>query len=1051
MSLHRRIASLVLYGALLMTAAPVAAQQTDSRIVGRISDASGAVLPGATVTITSRQTGAVRTVVTDMEGRYVVTNLAPGVYEVKGTLDGFAPRSGELAVGAGDVKPLDLALAVANVAEAVTVLADATVIDTTSAKIGVNVSPEEIKNLPVNGRNFANLMTLATGATSDGNGGWASVRFNGKSNQQNYLNYDGVDGSYVWDASPGYLNATGSQFRLQTSMESISEFRVNSGLAPAESGLGAGGNITVISKSGSNQFNGSLFNYFRNEALDSASKYDDKKQELNFNQFGGSVGGPIATNKTFFFGSYEGLKQTIGLSFTEAVPSAEAIRRIQAGEPVGSGSGQSPARTQAVAPLLAGFPQGTAASANPLLALATLNTTAEQSEHAISARVDHHFTNNQFLYARVLYSDGDVDTPDRTVTPRRVHATQQPLNVVVNHQSLFGTSVINELRVGFNRPKYDAIAFGPAGYDATQVSLSGTVTSQSIDARGTTGVARSGLLVRATSNASTNGQAYDPRSIAISDSVTLSHRAHTFKFGGEYRNIASKFQFLGSNEITYAGINEFIDNRPTQVAVSLDSPFFTPVQYYLIGFAQDTWRIGSRLTLELGLRYDYYAPVKEKDQQAKPFFIEENAFGTDPDYFYNPDKNNFSPRLSAVYQLGTKTAIRAGYGLFYGPGQFEDRIQPIENFIERRRVQSTDVPVLAYPVDPATYRNLLSVRGYTHDRPDEYNVQYGASVSHELPGAVNLTVGYTGSKGRDMFLRGVANTFDNVTRQRPVPSVGQVDYKTSGCLDGVVINGNPIRGCGEASYNALQIGVSRRFRSGFSGGLNYQYSHNEGTTQGSNEATTAGNTFDYNTEFGRNPTDIPHTFNGSVIYMLPFEGPWAGGWRVGGIVNSRSGVPINVTINRPDTLTLNGVTVTNVPGGNTRGTLRPDLIPGVDPYLKDGVRWLNPAAFAAPLPGTFGNLPRNFLRGPEFWQVDLMTSKDFRFGQNQGIQVTLQVFNITNRLNYEAPAAALPAGTIGQPFTDAVAGTFGYMLGPLNRTVGLGAARQTQIAIRYLF
>lgn len=159
----------------------------------------------------------------------------------------------------------------------------------------------------MNGRNFANLMTLATGATTDGNGGWASVRFNGKSNQQNYLNYDGVDGTYVWDASPGYLNATGSQFRLQTSMESIAEFRVNPGLAPAESGLGAGGNITVISKSGSNRFAGSVFEFFRNDALDSASKYDGQKQDLEYNQFGGSIGGPVATNKTFFFASYEGL------------------------------------------------------------------------------------------------------------------------------------------------------------------------------------------------------------------------------------------------------------------------------------------------------------------------------------------------------------------------------------------------------------------------------------------------------------------------------------------------------------------------------------------------------------------------------------------------------------------------------------------------------------------------------------------------------------------------------------------------------------------------
>ena len=326
-------------------------------------------------------------------------------------------------VGAGDARPLDLSLGVANVAEAVTVLADATVIDTTSAKIGVNVSPEEIENLPVNGRNFANLMTLATGATTDGNGGWASVRFNGKSNQQNYLNYDGVDGTYVWDASPGYLNATGSQFRLQTSMESIAEFRVNSGLAPAESGLGSGGNITVISKSGSNRFNGSVFNYFRNDALDSASKYDDMKQQLEFNQFGGSLGGPIAANQTFFFGSYEGLKQTTGLSFTEAVPSAEAIRRIQAGEPVGSGPGQSPARTQAVAPLLGRFPTGDGRTANPLLALADARLPRpSRREHTFSARIDHRFTNNQSFFARVLYSDGEVDTPDRTVTPRRVHA-----------------------------------------------------------------------------------------------------------------------------------------------------------------------------------------------------------------------------------------------------------------------------------------------------------------------------------------------------------------------------------------------------------------------------------------------------------------------------------------------------------------------------------------------------------------------------------------------------------------------------------------------------
>jgi outer membrane receptor protein involved in Fe transport len=1055
MTLYRTLLALTRTSVVLtlLIGAPAAAQQTESRIVGTITDQNSGVLPGVAVTVTAARTGGVRTALTDDHGRYAVTNLAPGAYRVVVELSGFTAGRKEVTLGVGEAKPIDVALALAGVSEALTVSAESPVIDVASARIGVNVSPEEIENLPVNGRNFANLMTLATGATTDGNGGWASVRFNGKSNQQNYLNYDGVDGTYVWDASPGYLSATGSQFRLQTSMESIAEFRVNSGLAPAESGLGAGGNITVISKAGSNRFNGSIFNYLRNDALDAASKYDGRRQDLRMNQFGGSIGGPIAANRTFFFGSYEGLTQKTGLTFTEAVPSDEARRRILAGEPVGSGAGQSAARTQAVAPLVAGFPQGTVATANPLLSLATLNTRAEQKEHSAALRIDHRFSSSQLVYGRLLYSRGDVDTPDRTVTPRRVRAKQEPINAVFNHQSIVGSRWVNEVKAGYNRPKYDAVAFGTPGYDPTQVSLSGTVTSQSIDARGTTGIARSGLLIRATSNASTNGNIFSPRSFSLSDALTWTRGAHTVKFGGEYRNIESQFQFLGSTEITYNGINEFIDNRPSAIQVALDSPTFTPQQYYLIGFAQDSWRATDRLTLELGLRYDFYSVVKEKDGRAKPFFIEDNAFSTDPDNFYDADTNNFAPRLSAAYQLNDRTVVRAGFGVFYGPGQFEDRIQPIENFIERRRVQSADIPAngLGYPADPASYRDQFSIRGYTHRRPDEYNIQYGASVARELPGAINLTVGYTGSQGRDMFLRGVANTMDPVTRIRPVPAYGQIDYKTSGCLDGLVINGNAITGCGEASYDALQVALTRRFRSGLTGGMQYQYSRNRGTTQGSNEAATTQNTFDYNTEYGVNPQDIPHTLNGSLIYMLPFDGAWAGGWRVGGILNARSGVPINVTINRPDTITVGGVTVTNIAGGNSRGTQRPDLVPGADPYLRDGVRWLNPAAFATPQPGTFGNLPRNFLRGPDFWQLDLLASKDIRFAASQGIQLRVEVFNVTNRLNYENPAASLPNGAPGAAFTEAQTGTFGYMLGPLNRTVGLGTARQTQVSIRYLF
>lgn len=1034
--LHTTLALLL---ALAAVPGALHAQQTESRIVGVIADQSQSVLPGVTVTVTSRETGAERNAVTEADGRYVITNLTRGTYVVKAVLDGFRTVEQTLSLGVGEVRTVDIALGVASVSETVTVTADSGVIDASSAKVGVNVTPDEVENLPVNGRNFANLMTLSPGATSDGNGGWSSIRFNGKSNQQNYLNYDGVDGTYVWDASPGYLNATGSQFRLQTSMESVAEFRVDAGLAPAESGLGTGGNITVVTKSGGNRFSGSLFEYYRDDALDAANRYDGIKQPLSLDQFGGSVGGPIVSNRLFFFGSYEGLRQQTGLNFVESVPSDVARAQILAGLPTTTGGGRSPERTRAVAPLLAGFPAETLGSSNPLVGRTQLNSLADQREDAFTGRLDWRFSNTQSMYVRYLYSDGEIDTPDQTVTPRRVRATQQPQNFIGNWQSIVRPTVVNELKIGYNRPDTSAVAFGPAGYPADQVSLSGAVGSSSIDGRGTTGLARSGLQLRATSAAQGGGSIFEPASLSIANATTITRGAHTFKVGGEYRRIDVGFQFLGGDTYEFNSIADFIDNRPNRVQRAVTSPEFTAQQFYAIGYAQDSWRATDKLTLDFGLRYEFYSVVKEKNQLALPFFIEENDFASDPDNFYDPDYNNFGPRLAATYLLNEKTVVRSGAGIYYGPGQFEDRIQPIENYITRYSVSAADVPnnALQYPVSDDVFRTSLNVRGYTHQRPDEYNVQYGVSVQRELPWATNLSVGYTGSQGYQLFQRGVANLIDPTTLRRPRPEVGQVDFKTSG---------------GRAQFDALQLGLTRRFRGGLTGGVQYQYAHNTGTTQGSNEASTAQNTFDFSTEQGANAADIRHTLNASVVYTLPFEGVWTGGWRVGGILNARSGVPINVTIARPDNLTLNGVATANILGGNSRGTQRPDLVPGVDPYLKNGIQWLNPAAFATPQPGTFGNLPRNYLRGPNFWQVDLMASKDFRFAGTQGLQLRIEVFNLTNTLNYGQPSASLPNGTPGVPFTDATAGaTFGYILGPLNRTIGLGTQRQTQLSLRYSF
>ena len=490
--------------------------------------------------------------------------------------------------------------------------------------------------------------------------------------------------------------------------------------------------------------------------------------------------------------------------------------------------------------------------------------------------------------------------------------------------------------------------------------------------------------------------------------------------------------------------------------MTADSPFFEPQQFYVIGFLQDSWRVGDRLTLELGLRYDYYSVVKEANDQARPFFVEENDFGNVGDGFYDADKNNFSPRLSAAYQLSDRTVVRGGFGLFYGPGQFEDRIQPIENYIDRSRVQASDVPAnaLQYPVDPATIQNLLSIRGYTHDYPNEYNMQYGASVSHELPGAVNLTVGYTGSQGYDMFLRGVGNVLDPVTLRAPGAELRPDRLQDRGLrrrrrprrhLPDGRLRPRQLRRAADQRHAPLPRRLHRRAPVPGTRGTRARRRARTKPRRRRTRSTSRPNTAPI-------PQDIPHTFNGSLVYLVPGEGFWTGGWRVGGIVNARSGVPLNVTIARPDNVTVNGVNVANIPGGNSRGTQRPDLVPGVDPYInQDGVRWLNPAAFTTPQPGTFGNLPRNYLRGPVVRAVRPDVQQGLPVAASQGFQFRLEMFNLLNRLNYENPATSLPNGTPGVPFTDAQAGTFGYMLGPLNRTVGLGTARQTQLSLRYTF
>ena len=1109
---------------LLLPAAAFA--QADARFTGVVLDPSGAVVPGATVAVKNERTGEERTVMTGSDGRYIVANLRPSVYTITATFGQLAPLKFDgLQLVAGQEFPLDLTMQAAGVTETVTVQASVSVIDISSARNGVNVSEREVLNLPVNGRQMSQLLLQAPGSQNAGTGTWQDIRFSGRAVEQNVIRYDGIEGSAIIDSAPGNVNGeNNTPFKLQASLENVQEFRVESNNYPAEYGTGTGGQVSVITKSGSNAFHGALFEYFRDDSLDAPNYFDKQrnpdgsvvndlgKSQLRQNQFGGSFGGPIAKDRAFFFGSYEGYRLDAGLNFIEAVPSAAAWARA----------------VPAIRSLQSEFLSPNAvilqgASANPDFDIAQLQTLQKVNEDAFSARLDVKLTPNWSSYFRYFRDSGENDEP-QGVTGRRFDVTSKPNNFVANLQGLRGTTT-NDFKVGYNSA--NSTSFGVPGtptFSGIAISLSGSVANNGIAGQGaTSGIASPGGLVRVNSAGNGESAPYEPYSLTIADTLSSVRGNHYVKLGGDVRIIRMATDQLGGVTYTYQNIGNFLNNIPQQIQyfgdLSEPSPFHNgatglkhTAQEYYVGFAQDEWRASSKVTLNFGLRYDYYTVMRETDNRIVKFNVDTGQLDPDTTPFFKSKKNSFQPRVSSTYAMSDKTVLRGGFGIFVGPGQTEDQIQPIE--AERISTTATSGAFLLYPVNEdairANFTNNPNNRSYQpRAYANDYTIpekvyQYTASIQQELPGAATATVAYVGSQGRNLFLRSVSNQiigvlpsgtalreFDIITCANGAVQNGstgtpntagslcpgsaaaskqspyaEIDYKTSG---------------GHDSYNALQIAVQKRAVRGLALNGQYTLGYSKGNTGGSNEATTASNNaraleqFDF--EDGYNNFDVRHTFNVSALYTVPGQGAWAGGWEIGGIFNGRSGVPIPVLITRPDIVFVNaagqvfnnagvGLTpVVNVPGGGaSRSTRRPDLVPGVDPFVEDGgLIFLNPAAFATPAPGTFGNLERNSIHGPWFRQVDLVVSKRIPMGGGRNLELRSEFFNIFNITNFSNPVGTLPnalpnaslteAGKVqpGQPYTSTAAGTFGRYTSTVGRTVGLGTPRQVQFALRYSF
>jgi Carboxypeptidase regulatory-like domain len=1180
--MHRRVLqfgrfSLVALALVLLFVVPPTAngQSDQGRISGTVTDSNGALVPGATIVVKNERTGEERTAVSNESGYFIVSALRPSSYTVTATAKELSAKTSNVQVLVGQEYTLTMVAQPTGVAATVDITAGGdAVLENNSAAMGANVNPREVEGLPINGRQLSQLYLQAPGSVNSGSGTYGDIRFSGRAVEQNEIRFDGIEGTAIIDTSPGNLNGeVPTPFRLQSSLENVQEFRVDSNNYPAEFGTGTGGQISVVTKSGGNNFHGSVFEFFRNDKLDAANFFDNiigQKSKLRLNQFGGSVGGPIKQDKAFFFFSYEGYRLRGGVNAIEAVPGL-ASRICPGGIILGSTPPTAcNAATTALIPAFRASDVVVLRTGPDLFDTVQRQATNLVNENSLALRLDYKFNPKHSAYFRFFRDQANNDQPEG-VTGRRVVIRSLPQNGIFALQSILTPTLLNEFKLGYNSAlsRINGVAPSFPGIDLSSLSfnIAGTVAGFALPGQGANaGVATPGGLVRA--NSATNGRAqpYTPYSLSFIDSVSWTRSNHSFKFGGEVRKIHMWTDRVGGTTYTWSSINNFLANslQSTQYLgdVSAPSPFFNgstgqvqPRQTYYIAYGQDEWKMSPSLTLNYGLRYEYYTPLDEKDNRQIFFDINTGLLRDPSSKPYLTSKTNFGPRVALAWSPnpsgtgffgGGKTVLRGGVGIYYGPGQTEDQIQPIES----NRVSST-VSGGSFPqnIDAiiANFTGNPNNRSYQpRAYANEYKIpekiyQYTFSFQQELPYQMVFTGAFVGSQGRNLFLRSVANRIlpgqTVILDGTPLPtgvgvvnrcSVAPVNGQCPGNIVGVtqpireftIVSGTTVQNPfaevdyktsgGHDSYRALQLALSRRLNQGVTLNGQYTFGRSFGNTAGSNEARTAANNaraisdFDYDN--GYNNFDVRHTFNFSAVYDLPFGkgkkhdfggigNAILGDWEIGTILNARSGLPLEIGIVRPDVVIqcvnaagcgglptgfvaqLSGnppagfLAVVNTPGGGaSRNVRRPNLIPGANPYLSNDRLILNPAAFSTPDPGTFGNVPRNFLRGPNFRQFDLIFNKRFRFTEATNLEFRTEVFNVFNRANFDIPGSrlnlALPtvscAGGVctasgnnvqpGTPYTQSAAGgTFGLLRQTVVRDVGLGTSRQIQFALRLNF
>lgn len=1020
--------------------------QVDRAVLeGAILDPSGAAIVGADVKILAVNTEIVQEQLTNSRGYYRFPGVALGEYTVTVASPGFKTKViEEVVLRVGQTRTLDVGLEVGGSSEKVEVKASSGPSNRSTAEASTIIDTNQIANLPNNGRDWASFTLLAPFAQDDGGGDQRTIRFAGRARDDNNFQIDGVDAGGIQE------QAQKSQTRLQISQDAIEEYRVNSALYDAEYGTQAGGQVDVVTKSGTNEMHGSLFGYLRNSVFD-ARNFNDFDINGNpaipafrYGQYGMSIGGPLVKNKLFFFLNYEGLRQFGGATTRVLVPSPSIQQTTLGTSPQMCSVLQAfpwRASTGSIgncAPKFV-FPDGAFVdqTGNGLPDSDQFTAPAPTTVHEDTwlARIDYQITDKTTLYGRAQRDISLVSGTNGGSLPYDLIQTiNHPANYFIALQNTFSPRILNEVKAFVNRAPFINPQASPLNY-AVQTNDWITINNDNADHEvGTT----YGLI----------------------DNLTFVHGRHTFKTGMEIRRVRLNQGKTDDNTLNFADDSgtantAFVD--ATLYGISFTAPWCCHKlrRTFYLPYFQDEWKVTPNFTLNLGIRWEYYGVANEADNRTTVFDLNEfhgvclgsgSSNGPFPTpintptcptnpALYNPDYKNFDPRVGLAWApsaLHGKTVIRAGFGIYHGAAQNDDLNAGLESdrftafvnldpsgpgtpLLPAYQQAAPDLSGLGTDVNNLQQPRALQRQG----RRDLYVETWGLTIDHELPANFLASAQYLGSRGVRLFSRGGVNFC--ITKP-------DIDGNCTRVLDQYYPGGDPYGSVdyksdiGASTYHALLLSLERRFTGGLSLQAHYTWSHsiNDGSV-GGGESNGPENVNCLACDKGPSVFDIRNNFAANAVYQLPFGpgkrylteggvvGKIIGSWSLSGIGLWHSGHPLTITMN---------ISPTQLPDGNDQTTQRPDLVPGVPLLLSGGVQNhtipINPNAFAPPpldptgasygLVSRFGDAPNGLIRALNSWQVDIALMKDIKITERVSAQFGVQVFNILNHVQLGDPS-----------------------------------------------